>query len=236
MVKFKIIFNSIKMSCKKWKLSPFKDPKTGKDISEKRNKEMKQKCKSDKYNHEDCIFFELTSLNPKTMRKITSKVSKSKIKKQCDSGKRKQLTLEEVCKKWKKDPFVNPRTGRKLSGEKSQVYKSLKKECEQFKVKKSPKKVTSNKKEEKMKRDLIPFQKVEKKLKQLESELEDLETENQLDRWELKLEKVAQKRRLLLGNTLELDELKKKYQRKISKLYQLFEKKVYEVDKKNRKK
>ena len=113
----------------------------------------------------------------------------------------------------------------------------MKKECEEFvKVKKSPKKVTSNKKEEKKKRDLVPFQKVEKKLKQLESELEELENENQLDNWELKLEKVAQKRRLLLGNTLELDELKKKYQRKISKLYQLFEKKVYEVDKMNRKK
>jgi hypothetical protein len=224
------------MSCKKWKLSPFKDPETNKKISEKRMSEMKKKCKSEDYNNEDCIFFNLTSLNPKTMRKISSPASKRKIENLCKKSNRKQLTLEEVCKKWTKEPLVNPRTNRKLSGEKSQVYQKLKKECENFKKQSKKSKPKKSKSEERMERELIPYKKVEKKIKELEKKLEKCSTEQQLDNWELEFDKIAEKRRNLFANTLELDEEKKKLQKKIVKLYQKFEKAVYQLEKKSRKK
>lgn len=216
-----------KKSCEKWKLNPT-------SVSEKKFKKMKQECKSDKFDEYDCTFFKLTSINPQSMRKISSESGKKKISNKCNQNKRKQLTLEDVCKKWIKDPFVNPRTGRKLSSEKSKVYKSLEKEC---KKKSSPKKSPvkkSQKKEEKLKRDLEPFEEVKKQIMKLEKNLNKCQEEEELDDWELEFDNVHKQKDLLVANTHELEDFKKDLTDRLVELFELYEEKQYECEKRKR--
>lgn len=217
-----------KLSCEKWKLKPF-------SVSDEKFSLMKKKCKSDKFDKYDCEFFSQTSMNPQTMRKITSESTKKKISNKCTSNTRKQLTLEEICKKWKKEPFVNPRTNRKLSSEKSKVYLALEQECKTHKQ--SPRnEKKSQKREERRKRDLEPFDEVKREIEKLTNKLKKCKTEDELDNWELEYDDLKLKKDRLLANTHELVAYKKELRDMFVDLFMEYEDRQYECEKNKNKK
>lgn len=122
--------------CKKWKLEPTIHPEKNTVLSEKEFKLFMKKCKTTKIKEEDCIFFDKTSINPLTGRKISSKKTIDKIKLKC----KKLSPKTSICHEWNKNKkssnskgVINPRTGRRIKPN-GKTYINLENECKSFKT------------------------------------------------------------------------------------------------------
>jgi len=142
--------------CIKWKLNPLVNPQTGKRIAEDGpiyNKYKYKLCKENKsiIDEKDCIKWNLEPLrHPHTGKKISEggpiynilkKICIKKLhlnetndkpmsdKKAKDNAK-KGPTEDDDCIKWKLNPLVNPRTGRRIK-EDGPIYTKYQKLCKE---------------------------------------------------------------------------------------------------------